>query len=277
MTLLQRNRLFVFGIALSALMFLAVLALSVMIVPSFGEITAGAARRASGILQPLMIRLLDPSPYVPYISMILACTYSLATTILIFYFFEKTQSSEILFFSLFVLSFTAEVMRTAVPLFSVLELPHVYLIMTGRVLYFGRYFGLLSLFAASVYAAGLDIQKQGTVILISFVITMLIAIGIPIDGLSWDTSFTVTTGYSSMFTLAEAGIGFITILSFFIAAYSRGSKEYTFIGIGSLLVYIGRNVLLTADTWPPLPLAIAMLAAGTWLTCTRIHQVYLWL
>ena len=84
-------------------------------------------------------------------------------------------------------------------------------------------------------------------------------------------------GYVPMFRLIETGTALITVLSFFIAASSRGSKEYILIGIGALLVFFGRNLLLNADTWAsPLP-GIILLSAGMWYICTRLHKIYLWL
>jgi hypothetical protein len=145
------------------------------------------------------------------------------------------------------------------------------------VLLFGRYFGIFSLFAASVYAAGLKVQKQGNTIFIIIVATLVIALRVPIDGLSWESSLNMISGYTSMFRLVEAGIMIITMISFFISAYSRGAREYVFIGIGSSLVFFGRNVLLSADTWiTPLP-GLIILGMGTWFICTYLHRVYLWL
>jgi hypothetical protein len=83
-------------------------------------------------------------------------------------------------------------------------------------------------------------------------------------------------GYASMFRLVEIGIILISTTSFFIAAYVRGTREYIFIGIGSLLVCLGRSILLTADTWAaPFP-GLLILAAGTWFICNYLHRIYLW-
>jgi hypothetical protein len=80
-----------------------------------------------------------------------------------------------------------------------------------------------------------------------------------------------------MFTLVEIGIILITMVSFFISAYTRGAREYLYIGLGAVLVFIGRNLLLAADTWvTPFP-GLAALAAGTWFICRQLHRVYLWL
>jgi hypothetical protein len=206
-----------------------------------------------------------------------ACVYALITMVLIYYFFEKTQAPEILFIALFVLSFGVEASRIMVPLRMVYELPGVYLVMASRVLLFGRYFGIFSLFAASLYAAGLEMRKQGNILLIIALAALLLALGIPVDGISWDSTLSMIYGYASMFRLVETGIIVMTMITFFVSAYSRGSGEYTLIGIGSLLVFIGRNMLLWADTWiSPLP-GLALLAAGTWFICSRLHRVYLWL
>jgi len=84
-------------------------------------------------------------------------------------------------------------------------------------------------------------------------------------------------GYTSMFRLIDAGTALITAISFFIAAWSRGPQGYIFIGAGSVLVFLGRNILLNADTWVGLPLGLPLLAVGTWLICTNLHRIYLWL
>jgi hypothetical protein len=209
--------------------------------------------------------------------MLSSVLYAFITTILIYYFFEKTQSPEILFFAFFVTSFAFEALRVMVPLMTVNDLPGVYLVMASRVLLIARYFGVFSLFAASVYAAGLGEQKQGNIVFIIAIAAMIIALGVPVDGLAWDSTLMTVHGYASMLKMVEVGIVLITAASFFISAYSRGSKEYIFIGIGSLLAFLGRLILLTADTWiTPLP-GLALLAAGTWIICVQLHRVYLWL
>jgi hypothetical protein len=80
-----------------------------------------------------------------------------------------------------------------------------------------------------------------------------------------------------MFKLIEAGTFLLATTSFFIAAWSRSSHEFIFIGIGAIFAFLGRNILLNADTWVGLPVGLLILATGTWLICTRLHKVYLWL
>jgi hypothetical protein len=149
--------------------------------------------------------------------------------------------------------------------------------MASRIVLFGRYFGLFSLFTASIYAVGFKAQKQRNIITIIAVITLIIILGVPIDTQVWDSSLNMINGYTSMFRLIETGAFFITTISFFIAAWLRSSRDYIFIGAGAVLAFLGRNILLSAGTWVGLPVGVLFLAMGTWLVCTRLHKIYLWL
>jgi hypothetical protein len=276
MTLSVRNNYFRAGIVLSLLSLVVTLALCFVTFPAFPQVGA-AAVRTTGIVQSLVSSFFQPQSYVSFATMAGAVLYALVAMILIYYFFEKTQSPEILFFALFVSSFAFEGLRVMVPLMGAYDLPAFYPVLGSRALLFTRFFGIFSLFAASVYAAGLGEQKQGNIVFIIAIAAMVIALGVPIDGLAWDSSLMMIRGYPSMLRLVEAGIMAITMISFFISAYSRGSREYVFIGIGSFLVFWGRAMLLPSDTWvTPLP-ALLLLAGGTWIICVQLHHVYLWL
>jgi hypothetical protein len=276
MTLSVRNNYFRTGIILSLVSLALTLALCFITLPAYPQAGA-AAVRTTGIFQSLVSRFFQSQAYVAFATMVGAVLYALVSMILIYYFFEKTQSPEILFFALFVSSFAFEGLRVMVPLRGIYDLPAFYLVLGSRVLLFTRFFGILSIFAASVYAAGLGEQKQGNIVFIIAIAALVIALGVPIDGLAWDSSLMMLRGYPSMLKLAEVGIMAITMISFLISAYTRGSREYIFIGIGSLLVFWGRAMLLPSDTWvTPLP-ALLLLAGGTWIICVQLHHVYLWL
>jgi hypothetical protein len=276
MTLSARNNYFRIGIALSFLSLALTLAVSFTTFPAYPQLGA-AAVRTTGLFQSLVSRFFQPQAYVPLATMVSSALYAFVAMILIYYFFEKTQSPEILFFALFVSSFAFEGLRVMAPLQGVYDLPLFYPMLGSRTLLFARFFGIFSIFAASLYAAGLGEQKQGNIVCVIAIVALVVALGAPIDGLAWDSSLMLIRGYPSMLKMVEVGIMLITMISFFISAYSRGSKEYIFIGLGSFLVFLGRSTLFSADTWiTPLP-ALLLLAGGTWIICVQLHHVYLWL
>lgn len=277
MTLLARNNCFKGGIFLAALSLVLIALGGYAAFAVFPEAAAKAAVRSHGIIQAFTGSIAEPSAYIPLWTMLSAAAYSLIAIILIHYFFEKTQSPEILFIGLFVISLAFESARLAVPLNALIHFPAMYLAFASRVLLFGRYFGLFSLFSAGVYAAGLDAQKQQTVLITIILAALIIALNVPIDSLVWDSTLTLWYGYRPMFFMAELGILAVTVVTFAIAAYTRGSFSYIFAGIGALLLYAGRNILLYSDTWVTFVPGLAILAAGTWFVCSRLHLEYLWL
>ena len=277
MTLSARNDFFKGGIILAALSLGLIAAGGYFAFPAYPEAAASAAIRSRGLIQTLMEDRFRPSAYVPFFTMLAAVAYSLVSITLINHFFEKTQSPEILFFGLFVISLSFEFTRIMVPLKTTFPFPSMYLITGSRILLFGRYFGLFSLFTAAVYASGLDAQKQQNAFFILILAAMIIAIQVPVDSLVWDSTLMPWNGYRTMLSMVEAGILAVTILTFFISAYTRGSRAYIFIGFGTFLIFAGRNILINSDTWiTPLP-GLLLLTTGTWLVSSRLHREYLWL
>ena len=280
MTLSVRNNYFKGGIILTALSLGLTAAGGYYAFSALPDALTSASKRSSEMLPGLagiIERFSEASATVPFWTILGAVAYSFIGIILIFYFFEKTSSPEILFIGFFVISLSLEFTRIAIPLIRVIPFPSIYLITASKVLIFGRYFGLFSLFAAGVHAAGMEIQKQQTIFFLTLLSALIIVWNIPVDNVEWDSTFVFSYGYSSMFHIVEAGILIITVVTFIISAYTRSSRTYIHIGVGILLVFTGRNILLNSDTWiTPIP-GFLLLSAGTWFICSRLRRMYLWL
>jgi len=277
MTLSNRNTIFKAGIILASFSLLLGIAVSVITVPVYAYMEAEIAIRPEGFFQAFLGRHFEARLLAVHFIVLFLALYSLISIALIYFYFEKTQAPEILFIAFFAASFVPEILRLVLPLGRVYEVPSLYMLGVSRIILFGRYFGIFSLFAASVHAAGYQSQQQRNSILIILATTLFMALSIPIDTQTWNSNLTMLSGYTSMFGLIEVGIFLITATSFFIAAWPRGSKEFVFIGTGSVLALLGRDILLRADTWAGLPMGLLLLTIGTWLICVRLHRIYLWL
>jgi len=277
MTLSARNVVFKGGMVFSFLFLLICAAVSVAVIPVYPSMEQEITHRTGGLFNAIFERSLNARLLAVHGSIAVSVLYSFLTIIFIYFSFEKTQSPEILFVAFFAVSFSTEALRLILPLGRLYEIPSLYLLLASRIIIIFRCFGIFSLFAASVYAAGFKVQRQSQAIMIIIVTTLVIALGVPIDTHAWNSGLNMISGYTSMFRLIEAGAFLITTAGFFIAAWSRGSREFAFIGTGSALVFLGRNILLTSDTWAG-PLAAAVcLVFGTRLICKNLHKVYLWL
>lgn len=277
MTLSQRNHYFRAGITVSLICLLVAAMNASNLLPLYPGLAGEAARRAPGLLQRFAADLFPAVSQVSFAAALLAAAYALAANALIYFFFEKTHSPEIFFFGLFTLSFSFEFLRLMVPFQELYGFPGFFLAIGSRILFFGRLFGILSLFVSGIYAAGFEHQKQGNLVFAAAIAALVVSMGIPVDVLVWDTSLLVISDYAPVFRLAETGISIISVASFFAAAYTRDSGDYLFIAWGVFFVSIGRSLFINADTWISLVAGLLFLAGGSWAAVSKLHKVYLWL
>jgi len=277
MTLSGRNSVLKAGIALSSAFLVAGLTASFFAIPALARMDAGEMARAQGWFQTLTAWRVGPSLLAAHFTALAPALYSLLALAFVYSFFEKTQSPEILFVAFFAASLAPEVLRLAIPLGEVRDIPSLYLAASSRAIIFSRYFGIFSMFAASVHAAGYKSQQNRGAILMIAAVALFIALGVPVDTHARDTSLAVLSGYASMFRLVEIGVFLMTAVSFLVAARTRGSRRFLVIAMGATLAMAGRDALIRGDTWIALAVGLPMLCAGTWLVCKRLHGIYLWL
>jgi hypothetical protein len=277
MTLKERNMFFKIGLCIATAAITVIAASSAVVFRVNPQAYPAVLEEALQRPEYLITGILEASAYGAFAAALISVGYSFAAGICIYRFFEKTPSPEILYIAFFVMSFAFEACRVMIPFIKVNEFPVIYLVITGRIALFGRYLGIFSLLAASIFASGFNIQEQKYTIIILVSASIIFAIQAPIDGFSWNTALNVTMGYSALFNAVEMSIAAITLIGFLISTLMRGSNAYLFISAGVLLVFLGRNFLFNADTPVASILGALFLVAGTWLMCTRLHGVYLWL
>jgi hypothetical protein len=276
MTLSERNTFFKAGIAFCGIITLFAAAASFLIIPAYSKMSENS-RRPSYIIQAVSGRFLESNYYAVHVSLVLAVLFSLVGMLLIHYFFERTSTPEILYISFFIFSFSLEIIRLFIPMQVIFNYPFFYRLTAARILLFARYSGIFSLFTAGICAAGMEIQKNRTIIITILIVVLLIVIDIPVDTQVWDTSFKMVNGYNNIFRMMET-IAFITTsISFLAAAKIRDSNDYTYAGIGVVLALSGRNILLETDNWAGPVLGILLLSLGTFIICSKLHKIHLWL
>jgi len=277
MTLSERNNFFKIGIVLCSICTLFVAAASFMIIPVFSKIMGEYTRRPGNIFQLLTGFFIGSSYYAVYISLAASVLYSLISIIFIYFFFERTSSPEILYIAIFTISFALEAIRFILPLQHIFYFSLFYVGLATRILLFARFFSIFSLFTAGLSAAGLEIQRTRNVIFVLIITSMVITISVPIDSSNWDTSLNIVNSYNTMFTLVSAAVFITTMISFFIAAKIRDTREYSSIAVGVMLALAGRGFVVNVDNWTSLIPGIILLSFGTVILCSKLHKIHLWL
>jgi hypothetical protein len=277
MTLNSRSVVVVSGIVLTCLILTAFIIVTPTAMSGFPELLQGATGRPRGFLNSIIESVFPAGAYAPLISGYLAVIYALIGLILIQYYFEKTQAPEIFYITIFTLSLSLEAVRIVFPLVLLNDYPGLFFTIAARVLLFGRYLGLFAFFFSGVIASGLEIQKHSIFLLVITVGAFMMAMGAPIDNLTWDSGLDLVGTYQSIFLLVDVGLFITTIASYLIAARSRGELQYLAIAAGAFFVLTGRTVLLYSDNYFSPFLGFLTMCFGGLLLVKRLHKVYLWL
>jgi hypothetical protein len=190
--------------------------------------------------------------------------------------FRKTTSYEILFFALFACSLAFDALRSLIVLSIGLDSPSAYAALLCRFVYFGRWAGNLSLFAASLYSVGMKHEKAGRDIAVVLFLSVILATLMPINSGFLMESFLFRPGYASILRFAWVSVSALCLVNYLFAAYLKGSRDYTLMGLGVLLAMLGRDILFFMTD--PLLCAIGLvsLSSGGMLFIRRCFRLALW-
>jgi hypothetical protein len=206
----------------------------------------------------------------------LCALYSALVLAFILYSFRKTVSTEIYFFSFWVLSVGVEVLRLAVFNLASGGGSAYWQIAATKALLFARYSGYLSLFASGLYAAGFRNEKLGTVAAVVLAISFGLAAAMPINTGSYAATLELRAGYVEINSILVLAVAAVTVANFLYAAHSTGEASYRLVALGAAAFLAGHRLLTTQ--WNPIAMVggFVLLVAGSWLFVSRLHAYYLW-
>ncbi len=118
-------------------------------------------------------------PRVAYAALLAMLGTSLFFALRLRWLFARTASAEAYFFAFFVCSMSLEAFRVGAALLS--DRPMVALAVISRLVYAGRLFGTLCLFAASLYSLEIRYARLGTVLGVAAMLGLMFAYTLPLD------------------------------------------------------------------------------------------------
>ena len=241
-----------------------------------GEVDMAVFEPFGGNARVLFLGLTFSVSETAVVGLIVTCLLSAAGLLLVLSFFRKTVSSEVFFFSFWLLSIGFEVGRLLVFRLAAGGASMPWIMLATRFVLASRYVGYLSLFAAGLYASGFHNEKLGSVIFMIIAIGGALAAAMPLNTGVYDSSFLLKAGYggisASLFWLA----GGMTALNFLYAARQTREKSYRVAALGVVAFVLGRRLMLMAYNPLATLLGALLLAVGTWLFVSRLHAYYLW-
>lgn len=201
--------------------------------------------------------------------------FALLTRISLGGLFRKTHAPEIFFLILFAVSLCLENLRLGVILCQAWSLPTDLSLLLSRGVYFGRTLAMMSLLAASIYAAGLRYTRFALLAGLLLLVSLTLAAIIPVNTVMLQVNFVYPLGDRQGYLFLNFGLGVVIILNFLIARLAR--KEVRFLGmaLASVFLLLGKELLAFAVSPLILICGLLLLAMGNVLYVRNVGIFYL--
>ncbi len=273
MTLKLRNNLILLLFAVSLCCILVAAAIFLVAVAQHA-ITPPPAHRIPAFLNHLAFARYH---FVATMLSITVLVLYVPTTLFVMYrAFENTQTSEIIFFSGFLISCLCEGSRILLPLFGLGASFSQLQFFCGRILLIGRILAPLSLLAAAILS---DIDQRQDIernFMILIAVSTMFALVIPLNTTEFTSSCTIHWGFSRLITIVKTFFALTAILSFLFGGLRHDSKELKMVALAATFLLFGYQLLAISDNFVFLAVGTAFLVSGTYLLLLNLHKLYMW-
>jgi hypothetical protein len=186
--------------------------------------------------------------------------------------YRKSPTPLLPFIMVFLFSLSLECLRAATGLLYAADASIPASVVITRVIYWGRFVGLLGLLVAALYCVELKYRRLTVLAGVVFLVSFSMAAYIPIDRTVFLAQLTWRLGDEQSVWFVNLVIGSLVVVTAAIAAYTRRDRRFLCLAGGFLLFLASREILFFATH--PLWLAggLAFLAGGASL-CLRTLSV----
>jgi len=188
--------------------------------------------------------------------------------------FEKTQSTEIIYFSIFLMGCILEATRLAVPINDLWNSSSTLAIFCTRTVLLGRYISVFSLLLTVICSSQEYRQYVEQNIFILFVISLAISIFFPVNSGKIRNVCIMELGFHHVFQTGQVIIILLTWFSEFLQTITKKIKNKTPIGL--ILLSLGYFILREAFCYLFMAIGFLLLMLGTFIYLKDLHKQYLW-
>lgn len=271
MRIKTRNRLILFGFIVSILILITYISFTIY------QFVTGSS------IQPEVQQVIDRrhnsflsrySPYAVHLSIIFEVFYACVTFRVFLNAFEKTQTSDILYFSLFSASLLLESTRLLIPLFNIAGLLSKTLFTIGKAIVFARILGPLALLFTNLFNLAEDQhQNIDRNYLIILMVSLFFSSLLPLNTTMIHTDYSISFACSSIIKKVLPFIIIINAISLAIHNYTMEYSQKTTIGF--TLIAAGYFHLIYGISIVTFFISVAFMSTGTVLYLKQLHNQYL--
>lgn len=191
-------------------------------------------------------------------------------------FFENTQTTEIIFFTGFLIACLAEIARFVTICLGLWVSFSNSLVFAGNIVLFGRTLAPLSFLCAALLSETSQRQDIERNYIIMIAVAVVFAAVIPMNTAKIASTGLVTEGFMNLVNILRLLILLTTLASFFIHGFKKNNAEYKQLAVASCILILGYSLLVSCDSFLFLILGTLALAAGTFRYLKFLHKMYMW-
>lgn len=230
------------------------------------------------ILSPLQnILKIHSSSFLLFLTKILL--FSIIGVIASIFFrrqFRRSVLGESFFFTIFLVSLAFETLALLqVVVLGLDKSPYFGTIVT-RAVVLGRLVGVFSLFASGLFAAGIQYKKFGVYAGVGFLLSLIFSASIAVDSSVLQANLLNRIGNMMELRIALWVIQAFAVLNFFWAGFSLNNRDYSLMGIGFIVLIVGKELLFAYSAPVILLIGFILLVLGIVFFGNRLQAVYLW-
>jgi len=199
-----------------------------------------------------------------------------AVLMVVLFTFQKTVSAEVYLIALWVFLVDVETLRLLMLVIAQRSTSIGSLVSLTRVVYGGRFTGLILLFISGLYAVGIGHERPQTGALLALLFGTMLAMLMPISIDRFQSSFMLQAGYRNITMIVTTSLIVINCVDYFVAARLKEDMSYAYAGIGltaaaSAWVWLWDARSLVGGMGVALFFVLCVLVATE-----RLHKIYIW-
>lgn len=157
--------------------------------------------------------------------------------------YRQTHSLEIFFFTLFLYSLCFESFRAGTVISLLLNTPIYVGVVFSRIVYFGRFFGLLSILFSSLYTVPMRYPNYTVLLLINILVSFSFAASIPIDSTIFLTTVLYKLGEENGMLFVTYSLGILSILTYLCSSVLHGNARFIVTATAVFMLFAGKEIL----------------------------------
>lgn len=211
-----------------------------------------------------------------FLSFAILLLYAPVCFYLLIRFFENTQTTEIIFFTGFLIAILAETARFFTICLGFWHSFSNLLIFAGNLVLFGRTLAPLSFLCAAILSETSQRQDIERNYIIMVMVSVVFAAVIPMNTAKITSTGLVQEGFMTLTNILRFLLLVTTVLSFFIQGIKKNSTEHKHLASASCILLVGYTMLVCCDSFFFLVPGTFALIFGTYRYLLFIHKLYMW-